>query len=87
MGPRRRRAAPRVSEGSPSTGEPTKATFEPFSRIPSAVQSTEASQGQLDPPPADPIAFRAHARGLMEAAFDKRLRLLARGGSWAGGVG
>jgi hypothetical protein len=45
MAPRRRRATPRASEGSPSTGEPTKATFEPNSRIPAAVQDTDR-----DPP-------------------------------------
>jgi hypothetical protein len=72
MAPKRRRATPRASEGSPSTGEPT--TFEPFSRIPSAVQSTEASQGQLDSTPADPgTLFRAGLKAYARTALGQSI--------------
>jgi hypothetical protein len=73
MAPTRRRATPRASEGSPSTGEPTKATFEPISRIPDAVQDIDASQWPpLDQ--ADPAAFLDQARAVVEA-FAERMAL------------
>ena len=95
MAPKRRRAALANAGASPSTGEPTKATFEPISRIPDAVQDIDASQWPpLDPGPGGPASLPApvpetSTAGLRQdlaAAFDERLRLLARRATWIRGA-
>ena len=77
--------APAVERRAPPNDEASTPVICPNSRPVAGSQAIDASQAQLDTPPADPIAFRAHARGLMKASFDERLPL-ARTATWVGGA-